>query len=147
MPQNRSPIDQSVYDTITLLPNNPGPGNDLNFSVPTNRRILPIAIRFLFTTDANVASRNVVLAFHDGTQVYCEIPPESSIPASIARAYSYNLGGNGPYTDANQGERVNLLPQMNWMDDNAAIQTIVNNLQSGDTITNIFIRCAAQIIE
>lgn len=145
--QNRSPIDTSTFEPRTFIPANPAAGADLNYNVPTNRRILPVSIQLTLVTDANVANRRVGLVFHDGSNAFIEVEAAQGETASTTHIYYWLTGGFGQYNSTGLSSRVNCLPENLWLDDTAAIQTNIQNIQVGDQISDIFIRALSQILE
>src|SRR5687768_761502 len=52
-------------------------------------------MRFLFTTDANVATRQVMLQASDGTDIYMQLSANNSQTAGRADVYSWFPGATG----------------------------------------------------
>lgn len=110
----------------------PAVDTEISETVPTDARWRVHSIQLRLVTDANAASRVVVVTFDDGTTVYARTPSNGTQVASTG--INYYLGEHG-----NQGNRSpadGMLPIGRiFMSAGDRIRTLTTNLQAGDNFT------------
>lgn len=108
----------------------PAAGAEIQENVPTNSRLRLMSIRFGFTTDATVATRQVSLLIFSATTVF-RIIAQPTQAASLAIGYNFIAGGPDRATVV-QSEAIVQIPLNLLINDAFSIQTQTTNMQAGD---------------
>lgn len=65
--QQSHPLNNSVYDVLTIPISNPSVGTNFIITVPDNERLEILVLKFALVADANAADRTIRVNFNDGT--------------------------------------------------------------------------------
>ena len=111
----------------------PAAGANFAITIPPNEAWGLRALSFIFTTDANVANRSVILSLDDTVNIFFNAPAASVQAASGGRRYSF---GRSYGYDRNLagGTEASGLPDV-ILDQGWRIQSSVGLLQVGDQIS------------
>ena len=115
---------------------NPASGADWFYLTPNNRRYELVGVRFVMTTDANVANRNINLQISVGVDIKVAIPMSVVQPASTSFKYQYLQGVHAPTLLPSNNELMALPPRL-FIPANYLISTTTVNIQVADQFTDI----------
>jgi len=119
-----------------LEPNNPAAGAEFSLTVDGRGGLLIRSLRFLFTADANVATRAVLLTVTNGSREWYRSRASGSVTAGLAvthGAYEGASGGAAGTTHNPFDFPANGL----WVPRGHTLATVTNNIQVGDQISGI----------
>lgn len=120
---------------ITLA--NPGAGNNWSYTVSNGHVFIPMNIRFKFTTDATVATRELTIQIVQGISTVFTLQHYTGITAS--RVFIGNYGAASGYTMAaerNNAFNASFTPGF-WMSATHQIGIQTLNMQAADAYTEI----------
>ncbi len=129
-----TPLEHGFLFNPTIA--NPASGGDWTYLTPNNRRYELVGCRFVFTTDANVANRNINLAISVGVDIKIAIPMAVVQPASTSFKYQY-LQGVYNNTLLPSNNEVMALPPRLFIPANYLISTTTVNIQVADQFSDI----------
>lgn len=117
------------------------PAAGANFTWTTVNRTITelIAFRFTFTTDANVANRNITISLTNSGTTFLTLPCQNTITASLARAYNFYQGCPVYGTLIQGTTEQNALPERLLLTGPCTLIITVANIQAGDQLDNILI--------
>lgn len=129
---NMSPVDcagniRSITGTL------PAAGADISESVPAGAKWRLIAFRALLTTNATAGTRTVFLTFDDGTNVFCDVFPVATQPASVTVTWSWADGIAQQNTSIAAASAA--LPRQMFLMPGFRIRTLTSGLLSTDQWT------------
>jgi hypothetical protein len=115
----------------------PAPANNFSWAVPLRTRFMPLGLTFTFTADANVANREINIAY--------SMAPFLGIVFQLHRAVVANQGltislmtGNSSYLTADRNDRiVTTLPYPIILSGSQQIGSQTANIQAGDQYSSI----------
>lgn len=110
---------------------NPGANGEISETVPTNTMWRLIGFHFQLVTDANVATRRVILVIDDGSATLMRVEAPTSQAASQTRNYSW-LSGQGSAGTSQVIDMEQALPTDLYLPQGFRIRTETDNLQVGD---------------
>jgi len=128
---------------IVLSPANPAAGADLNYGIPNNFLLEIISIRFLFTADATVANRQVLLQITDGTTPIFSFATSYDSSASTTFIYYFSATGSTPTQKGD--DKTETLPPNLLLPSTFEINTKINSLQAADQISAVRIFALLQL--
>lgn len=70
----------------------PAANTELSFTVPSNQLLEVWSLNFTLVTDANAATRRVVLTIDDGTTVWHRTASQVTQAASLTQVYTFAVG-------------------------------------------------------
>ena len=128
-----SPTINHVHGRIrSITGTDPAADTEIIETVPARRRWKILSIRFLLTTDANVADRINNLTIDDGTIALLYLVPPSVHPASTSFRYNY-ANFDSPQAPLNDQYLIQLPPLI--LSPGYRIQTSTINMQAADNYT------------
>jgi hypothetical protein len=114
----------------SIIGTDPAAGVEISETVPTGRRWRLQTFNFVLTTDATAATRQVLLAIDDGTNVQFIVPAISTQLASLTIRYSYGPVGAPQATAI--ARNVSVLPVDLYLPSGSRIRTVTDAFQAGD---------------
>jgi hypothetical protein len=121
----------------------PGGGASAVLACPAGQRRLVHSVNFIFTTDANVATRTVLLTRTITTSIYQGSRPLSTQAASLVHQYifqpSYLWTSILGWPAGINATQLNILPLNFWWYNALPICLVAANIQAGDQFTDIFV--------
>jgi hypothetical protein len=121
----------------------PGGGATAVLQCPAGQRRLVHSVNFLFTTDANVAARWLVIGRTIATTIYQGSRAWQSQAASTVNQYIFDIsaafGVIGSWPAGVNATQFNILPAHFWWYDAVPICLLSANIQAGDQITDIVV--------
>lgn len=96
-------------------------------------------MRFLFTTDANAATRQVMLQAASGTDVYMQMSANNSQVASRADVYSWFPGASGSALIAGM-LTINCPTDGLYLPKGHTLTAVISNIQATDLFTQVVAR-------
>jgi len=115
---------------------NPGAGNEISETVPTNTVWHVRGMMFGFVTDATVATRRVTVQFDDGGLRFIRTRAAQTQAASQDLTYSLTEGVGGEDTIGQGGNQIHL-PSNIRLFQGWRIRTLTDNMQAGDYYRDI----------
>lgn len=115
---------------------NPGSGNEISYTVPTNTRYILRAIRFDLTSDSNAASRRVYLYIDAGSGPILYVFPSPITQDANETKYYYFAAYGNPSNDISNEVYITI-PADIVLFQGWRIRTSTSNLQTGDVFSNI----------
>jgi len=138
---------EDLYEIIELPIGSPPVGTDHSFTIPINTKAQILSCNFLLTTDATVADRNVGLLFFDQIgNVTLNLNSCLVLTASNAQWYSWSLGIAPLLHAAAAPSFDHPLPHDFYMLFNWTFRVHIGNMQAGDQISQLYIRCKRWIV-
>lgn len=142
----RNPVNSNVFDLVTTIIPDPGAGNDIAWPCPANSRVEFIYLGFIFTTNANVADRYISIL--GATPTLNQTMGSSSIaqPATNTwgRAFVASLSQEVDLSAVNIV--VTPISPFLTLEPGDSLETMVHNIQAGDTIASIITRYRQWVI-
>ena len=139
-PSYSVPLEQGTF--FILNPTSPAAGSD--FILPpadyANRRLLIEAIRFTFTTDANVADRRFNIQWTDLGGFGSILQWNTVQAASLARVYFLRPGPGTTATLFAGNLHGPMYENMLIIHNRCRLELCFSNIQAGDAITGIYIQ-------
>jgi hypothetical protein len=133
----RHSLDTTIFDQIVSAETNPAAGANKTIVIPGQVRILPVALKFVLTTDANAANRQIIVVYNDDTRDYHTIGAPPVQTASLVREYNFVSGGFTPFVEATVDHRyVPLSPNL-YIPANGEVRIEIVNNQAGDQLSAI----------
>ncbi len=125
---------RGMTESLQITP--PAAGNNVSFTIPSNRVLKLRSLVFKLTTDATVASRNVLVEMvHLGTgSIFMGTLPLHL--ASLVRDYTFAPFGAQTNVIFN-GKIFGAMPNDLWLASEDTLTIIVNNIQAGDVFSAI----------
>lgn len=124
---------------VVSKPGNPGAGNNFTITIPNNQIYLPIACKFIFTTDETVAARFPAISFTDGTDNLIASHTPIAQPASKEITYNFFIS-SGNFFDAFPPAFVFVpMPQLFYMPPGWELISLIHDIQSGDVISDVIV--------
>jgi len=133
-------LDRTEVALVTATPDDPLAGANLHFLIQEDTRVLIHSIIFLFTTDANVATRRVAIQGWVGSTPFVQAAAPGDQAANAIITYHYApcvLGIDG--TTAHDKQWATISEHL-YLDRGHAIATDITNMQVGDQISAVHIR-------
>lgn len=144
---NSHPLDNTVYDVLTIVQANPAPGANFTITVPDNERFQILGLRFALVNTSDAADRLIRINFNDGTTDHPIINVGRIQVATETISYNFAPG----YTFQNSVTDFDSIDQ-HFPNDviltpRNTIDSDIANLQAGDQLAVISIRVKRWITE
>jgi len=121
----------------------PGGGASAVLYCPARQRRLVHSVSFMFTTDANVAARWVIVGRTIAASIYQGGRAWQSQAANTINQYLFQISLNfavmGAWPAGVNATQFNILPSHFWWYDGLPICLLSANIQAGDQFTEIFV--------
>lgn len=119
----------------------PAAGDQWIYVVPANIIIQPLAVQFVFATDATVADRWVGITFTVGTAVVRYAQTRDAHAATIGRQYNITAGDNPYHLVAGPGRVYDQFPDWILLAPGEEIRTSIDSIKAADQISQVsFVR-------
>ncbi len=128
----REPTDGRGFSFVRIGVD-PAAGVEIVETVPTETQWMLQGISFTLVTDATAVTREVVLTFDDGANVYARVPDSTGQAAGLTRTYNYGAGGELIVGVVSTG-RSFALPRIRQIAGHR-FRTVTQNLQAGDNLS------------
>ena len=125
---------------ISIAPANPATGANFTFAVPVHTIILPISFSCIFNTDATVSSRVMVVGTFDGARNSFQVASPITQTAGMNLIYHMQAGGNLLSTSLGFAFQQLNLSGLNFLRFGDSFNTLIYNLQAGDSITSPYFK-------
>lgn len=132
MPFVIQPPVSNIIKTVT----NPGAGNDFGFVQPANIISRLIALTVVFATDGTGANRTPMIIIGDGTDELVHAIVSKDVVASKIWTIDWNILGT-LYENPTSSQQTIPIPDHIWIYPGYTIDSSTNNIQAGDTYTNV----------
>ena len=125
---------------------NPAAGANFTQTVETNSIWVVQSLKFVLTTDANVATRVINITLSTPTLLMLTLGHQFTQAASLG--VTYNLCWNHPEVNASPGGQVNrYFPPRYFLNEGDIIASSITNIQATDAFTLIQLRVLEWLIE
>ena len=138
---------EDLYEIIELPIGSPPVGTDHSFTIPINTKAQILSCNFCLTTDATVADRAVGCLFFDQVgNVTLNLNSCYTQTALESQWYSWSIGVAPLLHAAPAPSFDHPLPHDFFMLHNWTFRVHIGNMQAGDQITDLYIRCKRWIV-
>lgn len=142
-----NPLDLTTCDFMTITPGNPAAGANMSFLVPVKAVIMPLCVAFTLAADANAGTRQLQLAFNDGTSNFAVHPAPGTQIATQTFDYSSSVGAESFDHQLSNSRLFMTLPADHLLRFGDSIVTIITGIKATDQISNIVIRYRQWIVD
>lgn len=127
---------EAIFSTIVSTSSNPGAGNEADMTLISYGEVELLLLSFLFTADANAASRILYLEATEGSTTYRLGSAAIAHTASTAFHYICHQNANTNAAGNSQDYMIPL-PFLRFTDTTPHVAIKVTDIQVGDAITDI----------